>query len=218
MFSDQAFVIHKRPYKDSSELIKLLTQKEGLVDLICKGSRNPKSKFKGMLQPFILSQVFYTGKSSLKTLTEVSQQAVLKSCPYKNHVSMLYCNELLLLIGLEDEVNTEIFDAYQLTVNALQNTTTVSLILRRFELFLSQKIGYELKLPDVLSDSDNIEFDPLNGLQQSKQSQLCTVKTFTRFVSDEALNKIEITQINRLMKSVVNHMVHGKTIQSRLLL
>ncbi len=218
MYSDQAFVLHKRPYKDSSELIKLLTLERGLVDLISKGSRNPKSKFKGMLQPFILTQVFYTGKSSLKTLTEVSQQSVLKSCPYINHVSMLYCNELLLLIGMHDEVNSEIFHAYQLAVNKLQSTQSVSLVLRQFEWLLSQKIGYELKLPTIIAETDYIEFDPINGLQINNKKQFCSVVSFNRFVAGQDLTTIDIKQINILMKTVVNHMVHGKTIQSRNLL
>ncbi|TDR16287.1 DNA repair protein RecO [Marinicella litoralis] len=218
MYSDQAFVLHKRPYKNSSELVKLLTLKSGLVDLISKGSRSSRSKFKGMLQPFVLTQVFYTGRSSLKTLTEVSQQAVLKPCPYKNHVSMLYCNELLLLIGMQDEVHSEIFNAYQLTVEQLQNSRSVSLILRKFEWFLSQNIGYELNLPASVNPTDFIEFDPLNGLQKSKQTKICSVHTFNQFIGQQKLNSVEIKEINHLMKSVVNHMVHGKTIQSRNLL
>lgn len=218
MFSDQAFVLHKRPYKDSSELIKLLTMESGLVDLISKGSRNPKSKFRGMLQPFILTQVFYSGRSSLKTLTEVSQQSVLKSSPYKNHVSMLYCNELLLLIGMHDEVNTEIFQAYQQTIKQLQSSQSVSLILRKFEWILSQKIGYELSLPTNTVDSDYIEFDSINGLQINNKNQLCSANSFKRFIHNQAVSAGDIKQINQLMKTVVNHMVHGKTIQSRNLL
>ena len=218
MYSDQAFVLHKRPYKDSSELIKLLTRQSGIVDLISKGSRNPKSKFKGMLQPFVLTEVFYSGKSSLKTLIEVSQQFALKSCPYKNHVSMLYCNELLLLIGMHDEVNTDIFDAYQLAVKQLQTAKSVSLVLRQFEWFLSQKIGYALRLPEEVQAQDSIEFDPLNGLLKSQHNHICTASIFNRFIANQTLNSNDIKQINQLMKTVVNHMVQGKTIQSRHLL
>ena len=72
MISDQAFIIHKRKYKDSSEIVKLLTRQNGIIDVLAKGSFGNKSKFKGQLHPFIELQVTYTGRSELKTLVDAN--------------------------------------------------------------------------------------------------------------------------------------------------
>ncbi|MGJ8664505.1 MAG: DNA repair protein RecO, partial [Marinicella sp.] len=96
MISDQAFILHKRPYKDSSELIKLFTANHGVIDVLGKGSRRPKSKIKGQLQSFIPTQVVFSGRGSLKNLISAEQTGVLTATKYANHVSMLYCNELLV--------------------------------------------------------------------------------------------------------------------------
>jgi DNA repair protein RecO (recombination protein O) len=219
VISDQAFILHKRVYQDSSELIKLLTYNHGIIDVIAKGSRNRKSKLNGQLQPFILSQVFFSGKSSLKNLIDSSQCEILKSCPYKNHVSMLYCNELLLLLRLEGEVVHEIFTAYKETIKSLQSHQSISLTLRRFEWLLCQKLGYELELPSSVEKSAYIEFDEVNGLQLCNSHAMpCTLADFEKFIQGKTLDSSELKGINWLMRSVINHMLHGKTIQSRQLL
>lgn len=218
MLSDTAYILHKRVYKDSSELIKLLTPIFGIMDVIAKGSRSPKSKFKGQLQSFLPTTVFVTGKSNLKTLVEVSQQGTLKSCNYKNHVSMLYCNELLLLLRLETESCEKIYHAYQTTIEQLQRNQNVSLPLRRFEWFLSKQLGYELNLPDGVGEDDFIEFDPDFGLQLSNQSTSCRAQSLQRFINQQQLTAYDLKGINKLMKRVIDHMVHGKTINSRGLL
>ncbi len=216
MISDQAFVLHKKPYKDSSELIKLMTRQHGLVDVVGQGSRRPKSKLRGQLQPFVITEVSFTGRSALKTLVQAEQQAVAKSCAYLNHVSMLYCSELLLLMGLDEEAVTVLFPVYQATIKQLFEARQVSLVLRRFEWQLCCELGYELRIP--AGTGTRVVFHPENGLEFSAARHSCSVAVWQNFVTQLPLDPAQLKQVNRLMKSVVNHLVHGKAIQSRELL
>ncbi|MCB1583752.1 MAG: DNA repair protein RecO [Xanthomonadales bacterium] len=218
MHTDIAFVLHKRAYKESSELIKLLTKNHGIVDVIAKGSRKPKSKLNGQLQPFSPIEIVYSGRSELKTLTSAFQQGAVKACAYKNHVSMLYCSELLTLLHLDNEACHELFTAYQTAVMALQNTHAVSLILRKFEWQLTQNLGYELSIPPGVEKNDFLSFDPGHGLLLNNDNKICPVSSLKKFTSNQPMQASDIKQVNELMKSVVNHLVHGKTIQSRALL
>lgn len=218
MFTDIAFVLHKRSYKESSELVKLLTKKHGIIDVITKGSRRAKSPLYGQLMPFLQTEVTFTGRSELKTLTGASQQGTLLKCAYKNHVSMLYCNELMTLIQIDNELSGELFDQYEYTVMSLQKASSVSLILRRFEWLLSGYLGYALQFPESISSDDFLSFDPYKGLLVNNKDQICSVLVLEKFTSNQTLSNQEIKQVNLLMKSVVNHLVHGKIIQSRLLL
>ncbi len=218
MISDQAFVLHKRPYKDSSELIKLLTKSHGIVDVICKGSRRPKSKFKGQLQPFIHTAVAYAGRSSLKTLIQAEQVTANPACAYLNHVSMLYCNELMLLMNLDEEAVSVLFPIYTQTIARLFEAQQVSLILRQFEWQLCCELGYELCVPVEADNNDVVWFNPENGLELTHNKNGCSVAAFEQFNDGAVLSQQQQLEINQLMKAVVNHMVHGKTIQSRELL
>lgn len=218
MLTDKAFILHKRAFKESSELIKLLTKSHGVIDVIAKGSRKPKSRLHGQLQPFMLTEVVFVGRSELKTLTHASQQGLLQNCAYKNHVSMLYLSELMTLIQVDCDVCSKLFDDYEKTVAQLPLAGSVSLLLRKFEWSLCKHLGYELNLPVESTQSDFISFDPFLGLQVNNKDKVCSTATLRSFISNEKLLSSEIKQINILMKTVVNHLVHGKTIQSRQLL
>ncbi len=218
MISDRAFILHTRKFKDSSEIIKLLTKLNGIVDVIAKGSRNPKSKFKGQLQSFIDTEVSFSGKSSLKTLIHAEQVGVVQACSYVNHVSMLYCNELILLLNLDQDACRLVYPYYKSTINQIIESKQISVILRNFEWQLCCIQGYQMELGDGIQSNDSIEFNPDNGFQKSHSKIACKAQFFNDFLNKKTLSSDAIKGVNQLMKNVVNHMVNGKTIQSRLLL
>ena len=218
MISDQAFVIHKRKYKDSSEIVKLLTRQNGVIDVIGKGSLGNKSKFKGQLQPFIETQVTFTGRSGLKSLVDVNQTGCLPACEYLNHVAMLYCNELLYHLNLDADVAKSIYQRYQNTIASLFKAAEISLLLRQFEWSLSKLQGYELNIPTQANSADLLSFSADNGIQIARQSGICRYETLRLFLSREPLSGQNIKELNGLMRQVVDHMVNGKTIKSRALI
>ena len=67
---NDAYILHVRAYQDSSALLECLSSQHGLVSLIAKGVKRPKSRFYGVIQPFILLQLSWVGRSELKTLTQ----------------------------------------------------------------------------------------------------------------------------------------------------
>ncbi len=218
MLTDQAYILHKRPYKDSSELVKFFTKEHGMLDGIAKGSRNPKSKLKGQLQPFIPCQISLTGRSQLKTLVNAEQVGINQSFGYVNHVSMLYCNELMLLLNLDQEACGIIYSSYAKTIEQLKQVKQVSLVLRKFEWQLCGIQGYQLALPEQLAANDYIIFDPMHGLLKTKQNKRCTQQAFSDFLANKPLQTEQIKGVNFIMKGIVNHLVNGKRIQSRQLL
>lgn len=218
MHSDKAYVLHKKPYKDSSELVKLLGQSTGIIDVISKGSRNPKSPFKGQLQPFIESQISYVGRSALKTLIQAEQVGINQACAYLNHVSMLYCNELILLLNFNDDLDFDLYSEYAKTIELLKQNAKVSLILRKFEWYLCCALGYQPSLPADIKPSDSVVFCPTNGLEINQHIKTCTAQSFELFIDEQPLSAVQLKEVNQLMRTIINHMVHGKTIQSRALL
>lgn len=217
MIGDIGFVLHKRSYKDSSEIIKLLCQEQGVIDVMANGSKRPKSKFRNQLHPFIETNLSFSGKSSLKTLTMAEQVGVAKSCPYLNQVSMMYCNELMQLLSMDQQTAVAVYPLYKTTIASLSSDEPVVQVLRRFEWRLCALLGYELSIPAETMATDLLQFDPNNGLIIHANNG-CQMASYEAFIHGESLTADQWKDVSFLMRQVINHMVHGKPIKSRQLL
>ena len=92
----EAFVIHSRPYKETSLIVTFLCRTAGKISAVAKGAKRKKSKFAGHLEPFQLLNIDFRGKSYLKTLylaetTEPYKDFLVKESLY----SAFYINELM---------------------------------------------------------------------------------------------------------------------------
>ena len=66
---EEAFVLHSRPYKETSLIVELFTRNYGRVSVVAKGAKRPKSKISVIKTPFSLFLVSCSGKGDLKNLT-----------------------------------------------------------------------------------------------------------------------------------------------------
>ena len=57
-----AFVLHRRPFKESSLLIDFFTINEGKISLVARAGRGRKNSQSAILQPFTLLNIAYAGK------------------------------------------------------------------------------------------------------------------------------------------------------------
>ena len=218
MITDQAFVLHTLAYQNSSQIVRLLCRQHGRIDAIAKGSRGSKSPFKGHLQPFIETAICCQGKRDLKTLTRAEQSVVIGSLNYLNQVAMLYCNELLLLLNMDEEMAIRVYPVYRDLLTALAKNQSVALLLRYFELKLCELSGYALSVDPDMADEAILVFQPDQGLVGSHGHQNCDADTFRRFSRYETITDEELRGLNRLFRSVVHHLVGGRRIRSRELL
>jgi DNA repair protein RecO (recombination protein O) len=79
-------ILKKIPFSETSIILKVFTRDSGLITLIAKGAKRPKSKYHGLLDFFTLNQFVYPekSKSDILTLLEVSlihDYPTLKSDP-----------------------------------------------------------------------------------------------------------------------------------------
>jgi DNA repair protein RecO (recombination protein O) len=169
------YVLHKRPYRETSVLLDFFTLEFGRVSAVAKGARgNTKSDRKSLLQPFQKLDFELTGRSHLKNLGRL--EALNNSIHIKQ--TGLYCgfyiNEILSRALPEAEAVEDIFTHYEKTLEALANVENNELsafepILREFEITLLLNLGY---LPDFSYDASTgneivahgyYSFDPQAG-------------------------------------------------------
>lgn len=133
----RAFVLHSRPWSETSLMLDVFTEESGRVRLVAKGARSKRSTLKGALQPFTPLLLRFGGRGEVKTLR--SAEAVSLALPLSGITlySGLYINELLSRV-LEYETRfSELFFDYLHCIQSLAGVTgTPEPALRRFELAL----------------------------------------------------------------------------------
>ena len=127
----RAFVLHSRPWSETSLMLDVFTEESGRVRLVAKGARSKRSTLKGALQPFTPLLLRFGGRGEVKTLR--SAEAVSLALPLSGIT--LYINELLSRV-LESETRfSELFFDYLHCIQSLAGATgTPEPALRRFEL------------------------------------------------------------------------------------
>jgi len=156
--NEPAYLMHQRPFSESSQIINLFSRHFGRVDVIAKGSKRPKSKFKSFLQPFLPILVSWSGRSQLKTLRSIDLNIKQKTTlPNKQLMSAFYLNELILSLLTTTDPYPELFDCYALTIDKLSDIDSSEAVLRTFEINLLSQIGYAINFQTEAMSSNEIE-------------------------------------------------------------
>lgn len=148
------WLLHSRPYRDTSMLLDFFTEDSGRVSAIARGIRNPKAKHKALMQPFIPLNISISGRSELQNLRQVEARSPALFLRGEFLFSALYVNELMVRLVAGHERDKELFTAYSSVLHELSEGADIEPLLRCFELRLLENLGYGLQLSHE-ADSDN---------------------------------------------------------------
>jgi len=125
---DDCFLLHQRSYGETSVIAEVFTLKNGKMSIIARGAKKPKSKFFGYLAPFTKLKITYSGRSELKTLTNIDRDFSTSSNSFsKTSYSLLYINELLIRLLPKDAEQEDLFLLYEAFLNKVQAALILSL-------------------------------------------------------------------------------------------
>lgn len=141
-----AYILHSRPFRDSSLILELLTPDYGRIACIAKGARRDKQRRQRALQPFSPLLVTLLGRHDLKTLGPLENAGQPLWLKGRAVYAGLYANELLVRLLPEGESLLAVFAAYQQLLQLLasvsgESSEELELPLRQFELRLLQSLG-----------------------------------------------------------------------------
>ena len=116
---DRGYVLHSYPYRETSLILQVWTEKHGRLGLVAKGARRPKSSSRSVLvnfQPLVLD---WFGRGELRTLktAEPASPAIPLAGP--GLLSAFYLNELLLKLTTREDPHEGLFAAYDAALRAL---------------------------------------------------------------------------------------------------
>src|SRR5215212_3164513 len=161
---DTGYVLHTYPYRETSLILQVWTEKHGRLGLVAKGARRPRSASRSVLIPFQPLALDWFGRGELRTLKTAEPATPATPLAGQSLLSAFYLNELLLKLTTRDDPHEGLFTAYDEAIRALRSISRARVVpptepapsrgrqeeiepvLRRFELRLLQEIGYALEL------------------------------------------------------------------------
>lgn len=147
-----AWLLHSRPFRDSSLLLDFLTLERGRVNAIARGVRSSKSRLRSLLQPFTPLYIETVGRHELQTLKRCEARGPLALPLRGEHLlGGFYVNELLVRLLASGEAERSLFMSYEQALHALAAGQDMDAILRNFELELLDCLGYGVQF-----DADSV--------------------------------------------------------------
>lgn len=140
--SVNAYILHARPFKETSLLIDLFSRERGRFSVLAKGIKRKNAQAKrAILQPFNWLNIEYVGRSDLKTICQCELVSDAISLPHRALACGYYMNELLSRSIQEEQEFYHLFQHYNESVKALYTNENLPTILRNFEICLLEELG-----------------------------------------------------------------------------
>ena len=219
------FILHHRPFRDTSQLLDLLSREHGKLAVVARGSRGARSRLKGVLRPFMPLSMSWVIKSDLGTLTGAEVRGAPLSLTGDALLSGYYVNELILHFLHRHDPQPEIFDAYAQTIEALAAAgADVAAILRQFEMALLRHSGYALNLGhesgsgETLDPAQSYEYRMEQGpVAVSRKEGLLVFSgaALTAIARQEFDDPEVLRAASQLMREVIAFHLGGKELKSR---
>ncbi|MCC7198316.1 MAG: DNA repair protein RecO [Gammaproteobacteria bacterium] len=154
-----AWLLHQRPYSDSSRILELLTRDCGRVTLFARGVRGggDRSGWRAALQPFNRLLVGWSGSGDGGRLTGVELAGAPARLAPQRLLMGFYLNELLLRLLAREDPHVVLFDCYGDALHGLELEAEAEAVLRRFERRLLEELGYGI---DFERDAGGAALDP----------------------------------------------------------
>ncbi len=220
-----AYVLHQRPYRDTSALIEAFSADHGRVVLVAKGVRAAKSRLAGMLQPFQPLLISWSGRGELVTLTACEADGVRLEISGRLAMSGFYMNELLLRLLHRHDPHPALFQDYLATLAGLAQGEGEERALRIFELRLLKEIGYAMTLDHLAGSGEPVETDKvysyhiergLTHYNAAAPEGIRALGSSLLSLKDEALHDAQsLRDSKRLMRAVLGRYLGDKPLQSR---
>lgn len=219
-----AFLLHHRPFRDSSRLLDVLSADHGRVALVARGSRSAKSKLGGILRPFAPLRLSWIIRSDLGTLTGAELQGVPAALHGDSLLSAFYLNELLINFLHRHDPQPEIYSAYAVTLMELAAARQPASALRRFEIILLGLLGYALSFEheagslDALDPDRHYEYRVEQGPVRVDRSSGAMVFRGSELLAigrQDFEDAAALRAAGRLLRTAIRHHLGGREIKSR---
>lgn len=159
-----AWLLHRRPFRNTSLTVELFTQDFGRLGAVVRGGRRDP-----LMAPFVPLWVTLKASGDMYSLRQSEPREPRPLLTGKGLYCGFYVNELLTRLLFRGDPHPTLWPLYENTLASLAQPVPLDVVLRRFEFGLLQEIGYGIALDgDVLGEpvqpSSHYQLDPAQGL------------------------------------------------------
>lgn len=225
---EPGYILHTRPYRDTSIIIDFLSRDHGRVSLLAKGARSAKSRQRQFLQPFTPLLLSWQGRGELKTLTQAEATGPSFGLRGSGLYAAFYLNELTIRLFSQQDQHTHLLPSYELALSRLvqiESVLAVEPVLRSFELSMLQLLGYGL---DLSTDADGNPirsgqlycYIPEHGFVMSVADADCLLipaEHLRAMAADEWADPAVLRSAKLLLRGLLSPLLGSRPLQSRAL-
>jgi DNA repair protein RecO (recombination protein O) len=215
---EPAFILARRPYRDTSLLIEAYTRNHGRIGLVARGVRGPRSSRSALLQPLTPLLLSWIEGGELGTLTTVEGDGPALPLKGEGIFCAWYVNELLLNLLQRHDPHPGLYQDYAATLAALSSLPPEPL-LRGFEMRLLGEIGYGLNLDQEFDPAAEYIYDWENGPRLAPAGAHTLSGSCLVSLRDSRLsNPADLSAARRLLREAIRRQLNGRELQTPRLL
>ena len=218
---EECFLLHQRSYGETSIIAEVFTRNLGKMSIIARGAKKPKSKFFGYLVPFSRLKITFSGRSELKTLTNIDRDLSLTNTYLsRKSYSLLYINELMIKLLPKDAEHKPLFDLYSKFIQDSANEEKMDYLLRNFELDLLEMLGYGINFHADINNEEEIKlnknyiFVAESGFMASDNAKDFSGEDIIK-IRERNFADISTKKLKQLTQATIMFCLEGKDLNSR---
>ncbi|MBW4935791.1 DNA repair protein RecO [Marinobacter sp. F4206] len=222
---EPAYVIHRRPWRETSLMVDVFALNRGRMTVIARGANSAKSPLKAQLQPFQPLMLDWTGRGDLKTLTHVEVRSAPSLHRTASLYSGLYLNELLQRILPAADPHPTLFAAYIDALAELAEANDVEPVLRRFERAFAAALGFDFAWDLATDTGQTVEpaqsycYDPEQGIVASPgpgvRLQNLSGEVLLALAAGDLESDLSRRMAKRVMRVLTDFLLQGRPLHSR---
>ncbi|MDX1634053.1 MAG: DNA repair protein RecO [Marinobacter sp.] len=222
-----AYVLHRRPYRETSLLVEVFSLDAGRMTLVARGANAARSPLKAQLQPFQPLLLDWQGRGDLKTLTQTEVRPGPVLARTQALYSGLYINELLQRLLPVADPQPELFAAYIETLAQLAQTQDLEPVLRRFEAAFADAMGlsfdwaWATDVGEAVAAGGVYGYDPEQGIVSGAAAgvrlQGLPGEVLLALADGDLASPDCRRLAKRVMRTLIDHLLQGRTLNSRAL-
>ena len=218
------YILHNRNYRETSLLLDVFSRRYGRLSLVAKGARKQKNDKRALLQPGRKSNIAWTMRRELGTLTGVEPCHGITPQGAGGLLTVFYINELLVRLLHRHEPHPELFDAYSEALDRLTDSATEQVTLRLFEKRLLEALGYGLALEaDTEGNAINAdqyytylpEQGAAPGAAPGPGALKISGRTLLALARDDLDDEVVLAEAKQLMRKTLGGLLGDKPLASR---
>ncbi|MDD9858119.1 MAG: DNA repair protein RecO [Gammaproteobacteria bacterium] len=222
-----AYLLHARPFSESSLLADLFTREHGRLSVLAKGARRGKSRSRGALLPFQPLLASWAGKGQLPVLTSVEPRGRQPGALMKGEAlaSGFYLNELLMRLLHRHDAHEALFEHYHDALARLSEAHPPRRILRIFEKHFLHHIGFGAVFDKDADTGRAIdprrqyhyipEKGPVSDRPPGEYALPVSGRTLHAMRDEHFPSERELREAKRLTRALIDRQLGGRPLRSR---